>query len=239
MPFRTTVFTQAPWNGGINTSLNPGVIGPNQVVKANNIVIDQSQSRKKRDGVDGNFDGESNGAARMIKLHDAFFGSTDAKTHRIVGIADDRNVFEYTESGTRVTLALDGGATAWAGTPIQASMVTMNNLVIMATSTSADLLHKWAGPGNDIFNLGGTPPRAAVLREHLSRLWTNDQTDIDRLHYSETGNPEVWNGVGDSGALDIGIGDGDKGGITAIFPTFLGDLYIAKRRRCSFNGICR
>ncbi len=40
---------------------------------------------------------------------------------------------------------------------------------------------------------------------------------------------EEWNGTGDSGAIDIGIGDGDQEGITAIFPTFKGELFVAKR----------
>lgn len=76
-----------------------------------------------------------------------------------------------------------------------------------------------------------TPPAASILREHLERLWTNDKTNLDRLQFSSTGNPEEWGGLGDSGAVDIGVGDGDPGGITAIFPSFKGVLFVAKRTK--------
>jgi hypothetical protein len=76
-----------------------------------------------------------------------------------------------------------------------------------------------------------TVPKASIVREHLGRMWCNDKENLDRLHFSTTANPEEWNGNGDSGALDIGVGDGDKDGITAIFPTFRGELFVAKRTR--------
>lgn len=76
-----------------------------------------------------------------------------------------------------------------------------------------------------------TPPVASIVRSHLGRLWCNDKTNLDRLHYSSTENAEEWNGTGDSGAIDIGVGDGDPDGITAIFPTYKGELFVAKRTR--------
>ena len=72
------------------------------------------------------------------------------------------------------------------------------------------------------------PPEATLLQEHIGRVWTNDKNNKDRLHFSETFNPLKWQGFGDSGAIDIGIGDGDPEGITAIFPTFRGELFVAK-----------
>jgi hypothetical protein len=79
--------------------------------------------------------------------------------------------------------------------------------------------------------LRGLPPDFSIMREHQGRLWTNDKTNPDRLHYSSPGNYEEWNGEGDSGAIDIGTSDGDFKGITAIFPTFKGDLFVAKGNR--------
>jgi len=83
-----------------------------------------------------------------------------------------------------------------------------------------------------IQDLGGSPPDFSICREHLGRLWTNDKTRPDFLHYSSTGNPEEWNGEGDSGGInDLGVGDGDPDGITAIFPPFKAQLFVAKRYR--------
>lgn len=79
--------------------------------------------------------------------------------------------------------------------------------------------------------INGVAPNASILREHLGRLWCNDKTRRDRLHYSGSFNHEQWQGFGDSGALDIGVGDGDPEGITAIFPTFKGELFVAKRTK--------
>lgn len=78
--------------------------------------------------------------------------------------------------------------------------------------------------------LGGTPPDFSIMTEFQGRLWTNDKTDLDRLHYSSTQDPEIWNGAGDSGALDIARGDNDPSGITGIFP-FKGILFVQKRQR--------
>ncbi len=59
----------------------------------------------------------------------------------------------------------------------------------------------------------------------------NDVVDRDRLHYCTTGEPEEWQGTGDSGALDIGWGDGDPEGIIAVSPSFKGRLFIGKATR--------
>ena len=72
------------------------------------------------------------------------------------------------------------------------------------------------------------PPNCNALQEHLGRLFTNDLVRRDRLHYSQTENVFKWGGSGDSGALDIRVGDGDPVGLTAIFPSFKGILVVAK-----------
>lgn len=78
--------------------------------------------------------------------------------------------------------------------------------------------------------LGGSPPDCSIITEYQGRLWTDDKSDPDRVHYSSPGNHEEWSGVGDSGAIDISTGDGDPSGITSIFP-FKGILFVAKRGR--------
>lgn len=71
-------------------------------------------------------------------------------------------------------------------------------------------------------------PDASVMREHFSRLFANDKSEPDRLHYCAPFDLTTWLGAGDSGALDIGTGDGDERGITTIMPSFKGRLFVAK-----------
>jgi hypothetical protein len=79
--------------------------------------------------------------------------------------------------------------------------------------------------------LGGNPPDCSILQEHLSRIWTDDKTDRDRVHYSSTSDHEEWLGNGDSGALDISPGDGDPSGITTLCPPFKGRMFVTKLNR--------
>lgn len=227
MPFSTTIFKQLPWVGGVNSSLDESMIPPNQLTVGDNLIFDTRGSRRKRDGNKHNWDSTTSGTIKLLGLHDFWFG-TSSKTQRLISIGDNRSIRSYTTSGTP-TLLTDGG-TAWSGTLTNSSMITFNNLCIMAVSGAGNVLKKWSGTG-DVADLDGTPPIASILREHLGRLFTNDKTNLDRLHYSPVHDHTLWNGNGDSGAFDIGVGDGDPEGITAIFHTFKGDLFIAKRTK--------
>lgn len=226
MSLRTKLFQQFPWIGGVNTSLDESTIPVNQLTLAENCVFGTRGSRKKREGVDFDWDGETSGTDTIIGLHDFWFGAT-ARSQRIVGVTDGKKVYSY-DGGTRSADLFAG--TAWGSNVSQSSFETLNNLCIFAVDGVGNVMKKWSGSGN-IADLAGTPPLASICRQHLGRLWTNDKTNPDRLHYSTTANPEEWGGVGDSGAIDIGVGDGDPEGITAIFPAFKGDLFVAKRTK--------
>jgi len=55
MTLRTELFQQLPWDGGLNTRLDPALIPPNQLQQADNLVFATKGSRKTREGV-GYFD---------------------------------------------------------------------------------------------------------------------------------------------------------------------------------------
>lgn len=121
-------------------------------------------------------------------------------------------------------------AAFYNGTYQVTSLSTTN--VTNDTITYTAALPLTEGPTADAdMDINGTAPLASIIREHLGRIWTNDKTNRDRLHYSGTNNHEQWLGFGDSAALDIGIGDGDPEGITAIFPSFKGELFVAKKTK--------
>lgn len=228
MPLRTQQFSMIPWIGGVNTSIDPSIIPPNQVIQADNVVFGTQGSKKQRAAINHNWDSATNGGSNVIGLSDFWFGMSN-KTQRLVSVLDDKTIFSYILS-TGVRSADLFGGSAWASSITRVSFEALNNLLIIAVDGTGNVLKKWSGAGSTA-DLGGTPPVASFCRQHLGRIFCNDKANSDRLHYSETGNPEIWNGTGDSGAIDIGIGDGDPEGITAIFPTFKGDLFIAKRTK--------
>ena len=50
MPRRTQVFQKIPWTGGVNSSVDPGILPVNDLVQADNVVFTTSGSRLKREG---------------------------------------------------------------------------------------------------------------------------------------------------------------------------------------------
>jgi len=218
-----------PWIGGLNTSLDASTIGANELTIADNIVFGTQGSRKKRDGIDFDWDDASNGTDSLIAGIDFWYGTAAGKTQKVVTLSDAKNFYTYNPTSGARTAITDGG-TAYPAAITTATMLVFNNKLLVAVDGANNVVKAWTGSG-DIADLGGTPPKASLLQSHLGRVWCNDKTRIDRLHYSTTGNEEEWNGIGDSGALDIGTGDGDPEGITAIFPTFKGVLYVAKKTK--------
>lgn len=132
------------------------------------------------------------------------------------------------------------GAGPWTSTITLGSQLTLNNLQLFAVDGANNAIKYWDGTSDAAFFLSehplyttgdALPPNASILSEHLGRVWTNDKNNKDRLHFSETFNPFKWQGFGDSGAIDIGIGDGDPTGIIGIFPTFRGELFVQKKTK--------
>lgn len=128
-------------------------------------------------------------------------------------------------SETSAPVANDYNGT-WQVDVITTTNVPNDTIQFQATTTLAE-----AATTDTAMNINGVAPNASILREHVGRLWCNDKSRRDRLHYSGSFNHEQWQGFGDSGALDIGVGDGDPEGITAIYPTFKGELFVAKRTK--------
>lgn len=78
--------------------------------------------------------------------------------------------------------------------------------------------------------LDPTAPDASFGFEFLQRVWTNQKDDQDRLNYSETFDETLWQGFGDSGALDVGPGDGDPEGINNAYK-YKGLIIVGKKAR--------
>lgn len=136
------------------------------------------------------------------------------------------------QNGDYIVVQLTNGANAakYNGSYKITSLSTTNVNNDTVTYTAADSFTEAPISDSDMV-VDGVAPQGSILREHLGRLWTNDKMNKDRLHYSGSFQHEQWLGFGDSAAIDIGVGDGDPEGITAIFPTFKGELFVAKRTK--------
>lgn len=322
MPRRTQIFQQLPWTGGLNTSVDSGMIPPTDLQQADNIIFTTAGVRRKREGV-SYFDQaiptvthrSSSGTTRTLVFNAAvtnatrdlliagegiivsstttsgnefthyqttgttiasvtttnitndtitytfsgassltesstatstltvkyqydiveivdywrFTGSTLAQ--QIVVCTEQPLLFQYSASGNRKAIAKDGAATARTGTAAKATAVVFNDAVIMGQTRTGNKPIKYDPDSDtDWVDLPGTPPDFEFCAIHLNRVWTNDKTNRDRLHYSATANAEKWQGADDSGALDIRPGDGDPVGITGIFA-FKGRLFVAKESK--------
>lgn len=177
----------------------------------------------------------------LIAGYDFWYGTTEDKTNRRASFSSMGKLTMYNPSTGARTHITDAG-TAYDVSPAltKAQLLAFENRLIVAAGNVGNKTKQYfpaalggTGTLDDLTNTAGfaSPPEASVLSNHLGRLWCNDKSSPDRLHFSETGDCNVWQGAGDSGALDIGVGDGDTQGIVAIFPTFKGQLFVAKRTK--------
>jgi len=311
MSRRTQILTVVPWSGGVNTTVDAGLLPNTDLVQADNVVFATTGSRLKREGFsyfdDTTFPavvsrssttttrtlvfatsvaanslihvGERltitgagladynnvncivasvstttitytfSGAASLtegvtaaaatvvarnysyIAHHDYWYYDTgdSAKRQHMIMASSDGFIYRIDENGDRIWIQMDVGATALAVTPLTScDMRTFNNKVIFAFSGAGNKLKFYDGNGIDKwFDVTGAPD-GDMLQEHLGRLWTNDKADKDYLHFCETFDETKWKGIGDSGAIYIGIADGDPVGITGIAPPFRGTLIVGK-----------
>jgi hypothetical protein len=220
-------FSLWPWQGGLETSQDESVIPFNKLTRAQNLVFGTQGSRKKRDGINMDWDDQTAGSLG-VPIHgtDFWYGAT-TRTQKYVTVTASKQIYAYTPSSGARSADLFAG-TAWATAPTQATSAVLNNLLVIAVSGGVNVMKKY--DGSTTADLGGTPPTASVVWAFNGRIYCNDKGNPDRLHWSSTFNPEEWNGAGDSGGFDIMPGDGDPSGITAIFD-FKDDLYVAKRTK--------
>jgi hypothetical protein len=165
---------------------------------------------------------------QIIGMHDYWYtDGSNAKQQLLVYATDNDKLYKLDSSDRREEIS--GGGISGSSTKVR--FTTYNNKCIISFDDDAQSPLKYNPDDSANYQtLGGTPQDFSISFEYLGRLWTDDKDNPDRLHYSETGAHEVWQGSGDSGALDIVVGDGDNVGITAIF-SYQGILYVSKGNR--------
>lgn len=158
---------------------------------------------------------------------------TDASSLRALQTAaggDTTNVANGGEADS-VSATFSGGATTRVTTASRADAVVFNEDLIVAQEGLGNTPLMYNPDDNAAWvNLPGAPPDFSIMAVHLNRVWTNDKNNRDRINYCATGNAQKWNGLDDSGALDIRPGDGDPVGVIG-FKVFKGRLFVSKKNK--------
>lgn len=168
---------------------------------------------------------------KFLGVKDFWYLDSGVKTQRLIAVSDEPKFYSFDGNGNRKEISKDATATALTS-PTKVNFLVANNTLLISFDKTANTPKKYA-PATDAnwFDLDGSPPNFEIAQLHLGRVFANDKTDPDRLHYSPPGEIEVWNGNGDSGAIDIFPGDGDQSGIIALAPPFKEKFYISKHRK--------
>lgn len=319
MARRTQIFQQIPWNGGLNSSVDSGIIPSTDLTIADNVLFSSSGSRLKREGfsyydkvsdipailtrasagttktivfagsltealVDRLVVGEGIKVTSSLAAEDSYetvgtpvvtittttisndtltyVGSgslTEAATatstlkltrqhalvklvnywrddssnvpnQLLIGITEQPLLFKYDAQGRRKLIEADTGVTARVGTAERVSTTIFNNRLIAGYTRIGNKPTMYRPETSEKWQDLPTAPDFSVCTTHLNRVWTNDKTNKDRLHYSASGSHTEWNGVSDSGAIDIRPGDGDPVGITAVFA-YKGQIFVGKKNK--------
>jgi hypothetical protein len=230
-----------PWAGGLHTSVDPVMLDPQKLTIADNIVFTNSGSRKKRGGqarYNSSQIGGATAAENVCYLADYWANVSSAKREYFVAVTTSGKVYRSAFNGTWAsfsTLALSvthGGVTSTVFNEdlilgIQGSGVPK---VWDGQNTASNLVALTASSGSLPFT------SAWIVTKHVSRLFVaGDPAFPDRVYVSRVGDHQRWTAstvAGTAITLEVGNGDGDPSGITAMFPGTGGDsvLYVAKRR---------
>lgn len=225
MPKKTVKTRVFPANGGLNTSAIPGTAPPSDLVYSDNIIFTINGSKKKKWGLNAYYNnGFDEGTLGNFRgMIDFWRNNAGVQERKFVCFVDGEL---YADSGNGVFSNVTGTTALTAS-----DQVTFDVFVgLLIAGFESNGPQKWTQAGN-FQDLGGTPPPCSLWRVHDGRLWgSGNKAAPHRLYYSAADNPEDWTLGGGAGSIDIEGGDSDPEGITAIFPSFYNELYVAKRK---------
>jgi len=215
-----------PPTKGLNSAMNPFVQDLHSLTQADNVIYQNDLTRSQRPGQtkyslsQDNYDPEF---ADVTYLYNFRFRNASntiiEQILRVSGRAVDQDV---SREGDFRTIT---GTTALVRDDIH-SMETFSNRLIMCSGGTVP--QTWTGSGV-MSDLGGSPPNGRMTRKHMGRLWiAGVKATPHTLYFSKAFDATIWSGRG-TGSLEIDADDNDPIGITAIFPSFRGELYVAKR----------
>ena len=214
-----------PPKGGLDLATNPLLGTLDQLTQADDIIFTTDLRRAQRPGE--KLVSVTNGTVNtdfphVRYVYDFWYRSGTAMTNRIIKINADRVNADSQGDGKFNEIT---GTTA-LGMEDAFSLETFANNLVLCSETAVPQVYSGTGTLTD---LSGTPPNGRLCRKHLSRLWiAGVKAAPHRIYYGQAFSITGWSGVG-TGFLEVDPDDNDPVGITAIFPSFFGELYVAKR----------
>lgn len=240
---RVTKYKQLyPWMGGLATSVDPVILDPQKLIVADNIIFTNSATRKKRGGQDHYNStpiGGATAAENVVYCTPYWSTKSSTKVESFVCATTAGKVYRspfngtWTSFGGTLTLAVSHGGVT--------SDVIQEDLVLGIRGSGVPKVWENQNTGVNLVNLtatsGSLPFSSAwIVKTFLDRLFVSgDPAFPDRIYVSRVGDYQRWTASGAAGTaitLEVGTGDGDPTGITAIFPGTGADnvLYACKRR---------
>lgn len=223
---KTTQWLMAyPPKGGLNLAVNPLLQNMDSLTQADDIVFSTDLRRAQRPGqvafagTNGNLSLEF---PHVRNIYDFWYRSGSTMTNRVIKINGPYVNADAQGDGDFNNIT---GTTALGGND-RVTLETFANQLLLCSETAVPQSYSGTGVLTD---LSGTPPNGSLVRKHMNRLWiAGVKAAPHTLYYSQAFTAATWSGTG-TGSLEIDPDDGDPVGITAIFPSFFGELYVAKR----------
>ncbi len=208
-----------PYDGGQDSTKNPILIKPEDVVYSDNIVYTTYSTKKKKPGTSYLYDDIQTVQRRILGMYD--FWRLGQQRHIVWDGQRLKAIHTLNETIDDITSDFE------LPTDEAITFAPFQGVLIMFFQNSNTVPKYWTQTG-PIHNLSASAPLAPFGRVWLNRLICPDPSVPGRLLFSKTNDPTDFVG-GDAFALDLDVNDGDPDGITAIFPPFFGNLYVTKR----------
>ncbi len=246
MPKTALKIRAFPSNKGLQQSFMPGAGDPASIQDGSNFIFSITSSRKKFWGVSPYYKSGFTPtiSGNMRGNFDFWRNVNGVQTRKLVSFAGGK---VWADNNNGVMTDITGSAALLPNEKITYEVFFGYLLMFFGTSvpyawdqttgtiTNFDAACVAAyGQHLPSYDAGTNPnPKFAFGRVFDQRLWiAGNKLYPHRIYYSSIGDPRDWRitSPGDAGSIDLDIGDNDPVGITAIFPGFLGDLYVAKSK---------
>lgn len=223
-----------PANLGLDQSSIPGAANPASLIDCDNIIFSVNGSRKKKWGLNTYYrSGFTPTVSTSFRgMIDFWRNNSGVQQHKVIAFvggklwADNADGRFTEKTGTTTLNAEDRVVFDVFGGLLIATFQNSVPQYWTQTGNFADLDALRISNGKTI-----AIPAASICRVHGRRLWLSGvKTAPHRIYYSAADTPWSFDTADGGGSIDIDTGDSDPVGMTAIFPSYYDDLYVAKRR---------
>ena len=228
-PWQETPLITFPVSGGLDTTSAPALVGMQNLVIAQNMILGDRKTWKKRGGLVTLNSTPLSGNTKTKGLIDYWkAGSAGTPSQALVAVSGTK---WWSSTNGGVSFSDISGAVSHPNDDIVTSCVVGDSLVMTFAATVPMV---WPQTGN-VAALTGTPPNGNLCAEHLGRCWMNEKTDPHRIYFTGLtgtgdGDPTLWSIGNGGGSFTVEPDDGDPVGITALWQ-HNDQLYVAKLKK--------